>query len=144
MIELNPILVVEDDPNDVELTLAAFEQHNLANEVVIVHDGQAALDYLIKQNVYATRTGGNPAVVLLDIKLPKIDGIQVLKTIRTTPGLKSVPVVMLTSSKEELDVTRCYSLGVNAYVVKPVQFDDFLTAVGKAGMFWAAVNHPPP
>lgn len=141
---LKPILLVEDNPNDLELTLIALERSQLANEVVIARDGAEALDYLRGQGEYAERHAGNPTVVLLDLKLPKIDGLEVLKEIRATPGLKSIPVVMLTSSKEEQDLVRSYELGVNAYVVKPVDFGDFVRAIADLGIFWAVLNEPPP
>lgn len=141
---LKPILLVEDNPNDLELTLIALERSQLANDVVIARDGAEALDYLRGQGEYAERQSGNPTVVLLDLKLPKIDGLEVLKEIRATPGLKSIPVVMLTSSKEEQDLVRSYELGVNAYVVKPVDFGDFVRAIADLGIFWAVLNEPPP
>jgi CheY-like chemotaxis protein len=141
---LKPILLVEDNPNDLELTLIALEKSQLANEVIITRDGAEALDYLACRGEYASRPAGNPAVVLLDLKLPKVDGLEVLKEIRTTPQLKSVPVVMLTSSKEEQDLVRSYELGVNAYVVKPVDFGEFVRAIADLGIFWAVLNEPPP
>ena len=141
---LKPILLVEDNPHDLELTLIALSKSQLANEVVIVRDGAEALAYLHRRGEFAERAVGNPAVILLDLKLPKVDGLEVLKEIRETEGLKSIPVVMLTSSKEEQDVVRSYSLGVNAYVVKPVDFTEFLKAIADLGMFWAVLNEPPP
>jgi CheY-like chemotaxis protein len=141
---LKPILLVEDNPNDLELTLIALERSQLANDVVVARDGAEALDYLRSQGAYTDRQAGNPTVVLLDLKLPKIDGLEVLKEIRATPGLKSIPVVMLTSSKEEQDLVRSYELGVNAYVVKPVDFGDFVRAIADLGIFWAMLNEPPP
>lgn len=141
---LKPILLVEDDPRDLELTLVALERSQLANEVVIVRDGEAALDYLQRAGPYADRAEGNPAVVLLDLKLPKVNGLEVLQTVRSTEGLRSVPVVMLTSSHEETDVLRSYQLGVNAYVVKPVEFKQFVEAIADLGIFWAVLNEPPP
>ncbi|MCC6071678.1 response regulator [Massilia sp. GCM10020059] len=141
---LKPILLVEDNPNDLELTLIALEKSQLANEVIIVRDGADALDYLMCRGEYAKRQAGNPAVVLLDLKLPKVDGLEVLREIRTTAGLKSTPVVMLTSSKEEQDLLRSYELGVNAYVVKPVDFTEFVRAIADLGIFWAVLNEPPP
>ncbi|HJW08682.1 MAG TPA: response regulator [Holophagaceae bacterium] len=144
MNELKRILLVEDNPNDVELAQAAFEAANLANEVVVTRDGAEALDYLFRRGAFANRLPGHPAVVLLDLKLPKVDGIEVLTAVRAEPSMKSLPVVMLTSSREEPDLKRCYALGVNAYVVKPVSFQDFI-AVGKTlGVFWALINEPPP
>jgi CheY-like chemotaxis protein len=141
---LKPILLVEDNPNDLELTLIALERSQLANEVIVVRDGAEALDYLHARGVYASRDQGKPAVVLLDLKLPKVDGLEVLADIRSTPQLKSVPVVMLTSSKEEQDLVRSYELGVNAYVVKPVDFAEFVRAIADLGIFWAVLNEPPP
>jgi CheY-like chemotaxis protein len=141
---LKPILLVEDNPHDLELTLIALSRSQLANEVVIARDGAEALDYLLRRAEYAGRPVGNPAVVLLDLKLPKVDGLEVLKEIRQTPNLKSLPVVMLTSSREEQDLLRSYELGVNAYVVKPVDFTEFVRAIADLGIFWAVLNEPPP
>jgi len=141
---LKPILLVEDNPRDLELTLIALERSQLANEVVILRDGAEAIDYLSSVGAYQDRAPGNPAVVLLDLKLPKVDGIQVLQEIRSQPALKSIPVVMLTSSREEQDLLRSYALGVNAYVVKPVNFKEFVSAIADLGMFWAVLNEPPP
>jgi CheY-like chemotaxis protein len=141
---LKPILLVEDDARDLELTLVALERSELANEVVVVRDGAVALDYLRRQGEFAGRAAGNPAVVLLDLKLPKVDGLEVLKAVRETTGLRSLPIVMLTSSHEEGDVARSYELGVNAYVVKPVEFKAFVSAIADLGVFWAVLNEPPP
>lgn len=141
---LGRILIVEDDPNDVELTLTALGDYNLANEVVIARDGQQAIDYLYGEGQFAGRSAGNPAVMLLDLKLPKISGLEILQRIKSDPKLKTVPVVVLTSSNEEKDVMKSYSLGVNAYVVKPVEFHEFVNAVKELGAFWAIVNEPPP
>jgi len=141
---LGRILIVEDDPNDVELTLTALSEYNLANEVVIARDGQQALDYLYCRGEFADRPDENPAVMLLDLKLPKVDGLEVLKRVKSDDGLKMIPVVVLTSSHEEKDMMRSYSLGVNAYVVKPVDFHEFVNAVRELGAFWAIVNQPPP
>ena len=141
---LKPILLVEDNPHDLELTLIALEKSQLANEVIIARDGAEALDYLHCRREFANRQAGNPTVVLLDLKLPKIDGLEVLKEIRHTASLKSTPVVMLTSSKEEQDLVRSYELGVNAYVVKPVDFEEFVRAIADLGIFWAVLNEPPP
>lgn len=141
---LKPILLVEDDPRDLELTLVALERSQLANEVIIVRDGEAALEYLTRSGDYAGRSEGNPAVILLDLKLPKVNGLEVLQTVRNTEPLRSVPVVMLTSSHEESDVLRSYQLGVNAYVVKPVEFKQFVEAIADLGIFWAVLNEPPP
>ena len=142
--ELKRILLVEDDPRDVELTLEALAENNLVNEVDVVGDGEKALQYLFKREEFASRPGNNPAVILLDLKLPKVDGKQVLKTIRADEGLKLVPVVVLTSSNEERDLVESYRLGVNAYVVKPVDFQEFVVAVRNLGLFWAVINEPPP
>ena len=141
---LGRILLVEDDPRDVELTLTALEDYKLANEVVVARDGQQALDYLRSQGEYKDRAPENPAVMLLDLKLPKIDGLEVLKEVRTDERLKLIPVVVLTSSQEEKDMVRSYTLGVNAYVVKPVDFHEFINAVKELGVFWALINEPPP
>lgn len=141
---LKPILLVEDNPHDLELTLIALSKSQLANQVVICRDGAEALDYLLARGDYAGRSAGNPAVVLLDLKLPKVDGLEVLKTVRETHSLRSMPVVMLTSSKEEQDLVRSYELGVNAYVVKPVDFTEFVRAIADLGIFWAVLNEPPP
>jgi len=144
MADLKRILLAEDNPKDVELTLAALDEHKLANEVVVVNDGAEALDYLYLRGKYAMRQEGNPAVVLLDIKMPKVDGLEVLKTIKADPNLKSIPTVILTSSREESDLAKSYTQGVNAYVVKPVEFQEFIKAVSNLGVFWAIVNEPPP
>lgn len=141
---LKPILLVEDNPNDLELALIALERSQLANEVISVRDGAEALDYLYRRNEHAERDEGNPAVLLLDLKLPKVDGLEVLATVRNDEKLRSIPVVMLTSSREELDLDRAYRLGVNAYVVKPVQFNEFVGAIRDLGIFWAVLNEPPP
>lgn len=141
---LKPILLVEDNPHDLELTLVALERSQLANDVVVMRDGAEALDYLLRRGEYADRADGNPAVLLLDLKLPKVDGLEVLKTVRDTPELRSIPVVMLTSSREEPDLVKAYELAVNAYVVKPVEFRDFVTAISDLGIFWAVLNEPPP
>jgi CheY-like chemotaxis protein len=141
---LKPILLVEDNPHDLELTLIALSKSQLANEVVITRDGAEALDYLLRRGQFADRPVGHPAVVLLDLKLPKVDGLEVLKEIRASAQLRSQPVVMLTSSKEEQDLVRSYELGVNAYVVKPVDFNEFVRAISDLGIFWAVLNEPPP
>lgn len=142
--DLKRVLLVEDSSKDAKLTLAAFEESGLANELVWVKDGQEALDYLYLQGDYVGRPGGHPAVVLLDLKLPRVDGLQVLEKVKGDPNLRMVPVVMLTSSNQEADLARTYGLGVNAYVVKPVGFSEFVTALRELGLFWAVVNHPPP
>jgi CheY-like chemotaxis protein len=144
MAELKRVLLVEDSPNDAELTLEAFAESGLANEVVWVRDGKEALDYLFREGGFAQRPDGHPAVVLLDLKMPKVDGLQVLEQVKKSPHLKSIPVVMLTSSREEADLARSYGLGVNAYVVKPVGFPEFVKALKELGLFWAVVNEPPP
>jgi len=141
---LKPILLVEDNPKDLELTLLALEKSNLANEVVTVRDGVEALDYLFRRGQSSDRSEGNPAVVLLDLKLPRVDGIQVLEAIKKDDALRAIPVVMLTASREEQDLVRSYSLGANAYVVKPVAFKEFLDAIQDLGVFWAVLNEPPP
>ena len=141
---LKRILYAEDSPADVELTLAALEEHHLANEVVAVSDGVEALDYLYRRGEFASREVGNPAVVLLDLKMPRVDGLEVLRQVKSDPDLRAIPVVIMTSSREERDLVESYRLGVNAYVVKPVDFDQFAAAVKEVGMFWAVVNEPPP
>lgn len=143
MIELKAILLVEDNHRDAELTMEAFAEYNLANEVVVVQDGAESLDFLFRRGAYVDRASGNPALVLLDIKMPKVDGLEVLRTIRAEPTLRTIPVVMLTSSREERDLVESYGLGVNAFVVKPVQFADFVESVKLLGKFWAIVNEPP-
>ncbi len=142
--ELKRLLLAEDNPKDVELTLTALEQHHLANEVVVVRDGAQAWDYLSRSGEYRGRANGHPAVVLLDLKMPKVDGLEVLRRMRGDEKLRAVPVVMLTSSREERDIVESYKLGVNAYVVKPVAFTDFMSAVKNLGLFWAVLNEPPP
>src|SRR6202163_4572262 len=142
--KLGRILMVEDDPKDVELSLTALEEYNLANEVVVARDGEQALDYLYCRGQFKMRSGDNPAVMLLDLKLPKVDGLEVLKQIKSDERLKLIPVVVLTSSKEEKDMVASYKLGVNAYVVKPVDFHEFVNAIRELGVFWAVINEPPP
>jgi CheY-like chemotaxis protein len=144
MTTLARILIVEDDPNDLELTLTALADYNLANEVVVTRDGQQALDYLHCRGEFSARAPGNPAVMLLDLKLPKVGGLEVLQQVKSEERLKLIPVVVLTSSHEEKDMMRSYSLGVNAYVVKPVDFHEFVNAVRELGVFWAVINEPPP
>ena len=138
------ILLVEDDPRDVELTLAALEEHHLANKVLVVHDGAEALDYLFRREKFKARAGGNPIVVLLDLKMPKVNGLEVLKIMKADEHLKMIPVVALTSSRETPDLMEFYKHGVNAYVVKPVNYPEFMRAVQQLGVFWGAVNEPPP
>jgi CheY-like chemotaxis protein len=144
MAPLKRILLAEDNERDVELTLAALEEHNLANEVVVARDGAEALDYLYCRGKFAGHANGLPVVVLLDLKMPKVDGLEVLQEMRADPAIKHVPVVMVTSSREEQDLVRSYELGVNAYVVKPVDFQKFVESVKQIGMFWAIINEPPP
>ncbi len=141
---IKSILLVEDDPRDVELTLNGLAEHNLANKVVVARNGEEALDYLYHRGKFSAREGGNPVVVLLDIKMPKITGLEVLRAIKADEQLKMIPVVVLSSSRETPDLTECYRIGVNAYVVKPVDFTDFMQAIKQLGLFWAAVNEPPP
>jgi len=141
---LKPILLVEDDKRDLELTLVALERSQLANEVIVLRDGAQALDYLLREGEFRSRDEGNPAVVLLDLKLPKVNGLEVLQKVRATPAMRSMPIVMLTSSQEESDVVKSYELGVNAYVVKPVEFKQFVAAIADLGVFWAVLNEPPP
>jgi CheY-like chemotaxis protein len=138
------ILLVEDDPNDVELTLSALSNNDTVNEITVVRDGAAALDYLYSRGKHEGRDPGNPGLILLDLKLPKVDGLEVLEKIKKDPGLKTIPVVMLTSSREEHDLVKSYDFGVNAYVVKPVEFSKFVSAVREIGLFWAVLNQPPP
>jgi CheY-like chemotaxis protein len=142
--ELKPILLVEDNPRDLELTLVALSRSHLSNEVVVARDGVEALEYLKCEGKYADRPKGNPAVVLLDLKLPKVDGMEVLEYIKQSEQLRPVPVVVLTSSREERDLLKSYKLGVNAYVVKPVDFREFIDTVRELGIFWAVLNEPPP
>jgi len=144
MSSLGRILLVEDDPKDVELTLTALAEYNLANEVQVVGDGEEALDYLYCRETFGTRIRENPAVMLLDLKLPKVNGLEVLQQIKSDEKLKMIPVVMLTSSREERDMVASYQLGVNAYVVKPVDFHEFVNAIKELGVFWAIINEPPP
>jgi CheY-like chemotaxis protein len=141
---LRPILLAEDNPNDVELTLAALRSMHLVNDVTVVHDGAEALDYLNRRGAFADRATPQPAVVLLDLKMPRVDGLEVLRQVRANPAMIFLPVVILTSSREESDLVRGYQLGANAYVVKPVEFEEFISAVGQIGAFWALVNEPPP
>jgi CheY-like chemotaxis protein len=144
MPELKRILLVEDSEKDVELTLAALAEHRLANEVIVTRDGAEALDYLHRRGKFAGRSHELPAVVLLDLKLPKVDGLEVLRRMKSEPELKNIPVVMLTSSREEQDLVKSYELGVSAYVVKPVDFQQFVSTVKELGLFWGVINEPPP
>ena len=138
------ILLIEDDPADVELTLSALEDNHLANRVAVVENGEEALDYLYRRGKFKMRSGGNPIVVLLDNKMPKVNGLEVLKTIKADEHLKIIPIVVLTSSRETPDLVEFYTHGVNAYVVKPVEFSEFMKAIKQLGIFWAAINQPPP
>jgi CheY-like chemotaxis protein len=144
MSPLKRILLVEDNDRDVELTLAALDEYKLANEVVVARDGAEALDYLYHRGKFTAHTNGLPVVVLLDLKMPKVDGLEVLRTMRADEQLKFIPVVMITSSREEQDLVQSYKLGVNAYVVKPVDFQKFIESVRQLGFFWAVINEPPP
>lgn len=144
MAALRPILLAEDNPNDVELTLTALRSLQLANELVVVNDGAQVMDFLHRRNAFAARASTLPAVILLDLKMPRVDGLETLRLIRADPELRALPIVILTSSREETDIVKSYRLGVNSYVVKPVDFDDFIRAVGQLGVFWALVNEPPP
>ena len=143
-VNIKSILLAEDDPRDVELTLAALEENHLANKVAVVGNGEEALDYLYRRGKFNMRAGGNPIVVLLDNKMPKVNGLEVLKAIKADEHLKTIPVAVLTSSRETPDLIEFYNHGVNAYVVKPVDFSEFMKAVKQLGVFWAAVNEPPP
>jgi len=144
MNNLKRILLAEDNPKDVELTLAGLDEFRLANSVVVVRDGDEAWDYLTRKGKFADRPPGEPAVVLLDLKMPKVDGLEVLRRMKADEKMRTVPVVMLTSSREEKDLIQSYSLGVNAYVVKPVAFDQFMHSIKNLGLFWAILNEPPP
>ncbi|CAM5762846.1 response regulator [Labrys miyagiensis] len=144
MASLRPILLVEDNLADVELTLAAFKRTQLANEIVVARDGAAALDYVFGEGEYASRQPEPPAVILLDLKLPKIDGLEVLERIKSHDLYRTIPVVMLTSSREESDVVRSYQQGVNSFVVKPVDFKAFFQAIQELGVMWAVLNEPYP
>jgi CheY-like chemotaxis protein len=138
------ILLVEDDPKDIELTLNALGEHNLANEIMVARDGVEALDYLYRRGEYALRPEGNPVVILLDIKMPRLDGLQVLRQLKADEQLRLIPVVILTSSRESRDLEECYRLGVNSYIVKPVRFTEFMEAVKGIGVYWVLINEPPP
>lgn len=138
------ILLVEDDPNDVELILNALGMYNLVNNIEVTRDGVEALDYLYRRGAFASRSGGNPVLILLDLKMPRLDGIDVLRQLKADEQMRLIPVVILTSSREDRDLGDCYRLGVNAYVAKPVRFADFVEAVKRIGVFWVLVNEPPP
>jgi CheY-like chemotaxis protein len=140
---LKRILLVEDDPRDVELTLTGLQEHHRANQIAIARDGAEALDYLLRQGSFADRPVGDPVVVLLDVKMPRVDGIEVLRRIKSDEHLRTIPVVMLTSSREARDLEECYRLGANAYVVKPVHFSEFVESARSVGVFWALINEPP-
>jgi len=144
MSRLGQILLVEDNLNDIELTTAALQQNHLVNEIVVTRHGGEALDYLYRRGPYQDRERGNPIVVLLDLKMPKVDGLEVLRQMKGDPSLRIIPVVMLTSSREETDLVKTYRLGANAYVVKPVGFEQFADAIRQLGIFWAVLNEPPP
>jgi CheY-like chemotaxis protein len=144
MTQLRPILLAEDSPEDVELVCAALKKNNLANEVVVARDGAEALDFLYRRGKFQSHNAGLPIVMFLDLKMPKVDGLEVLRQMKSDDALRVIPVVMLTSSREEADLVKSYRLGVNAYVVKPVDFQHFVDAVKQAGRFWAVVNEPPP
>jgi CheY-like chemotaxis protein len=141
--DVKHILLAEDNLNDVELTLSALEEHRLANEVIVVRDGEAALDYLYRRGAFKMREPGTPTVVLLDLKMPKVDGLEVLRQIKSDPALRMIPVVVLTSSREERDIVESYQLGVNAYIVKPVDFHEFVDAIKELGLFWGVLNVTP-
>jgi len=141
--KLKRILLAEDNPKDVELSMSALEEGNLANEVVVVRNGAETLDYLYRRGRFASRPEGNPAVVLLDLKMPKIDGMEVLRQIKSDEQMKTIPIVILTSSREEQDLVKSYKLGVNAYVVKPINFQQLIDAVKQLGLFWAVLNEAP-
>ncbi len=138
------ILLAEDNPNDAELALCALDEHRLAHEVIVVRDGEEALDYLLRRGVHASRPEGQPVVAFLDLKMPRVDGLSLLRQMKANPELRTIPVVMLTSSREESDLVESYRAGVNAYVVKPVDFQQYLEAVKQLGQFWAHINEPPP
>ena len=138
------ILVADDNDNDVQLILMALGRHKSRYQVAVAHDGAEALDYLYRRGEFQSRSAGNPVVILLDLKMPRVDGLEVLRQIKGDPQLKAIPVVMLTSSREESDVHTSYQLGVNAYVVKPVDFQEFLEAIKETEHFWAVLNEPPP
>jgi CheY-like chemotaxis protein len=144
MTNVRTIMIAEDNANDAELTLTALRENRIGNEIVLVPNGAEALDYLYCRSRFAGRADGNPALVVLDLKMPKVDGVEVLRQVKTDRALKHIPVVILTSSREEQDLVKSYDLGVNAYVVKPVDFTEFIDAVKSLGGFWAVVNEPPP
>lgn len=142
--QVKKILIVDDSPKDVELAIAALAEKNLANEVIVAEDGEEALDYLYKRGKFADNENDNLAVILLDIKMPKLDGIEVLRHIRSNPKFRLIPVIMVTSSAEERDLVESYNLGANSYVVKPVDISQFIDAIKVLGQYWAVINQPPP
>jgi CheY-like chemotaxis protein len=144
MNEIRSILYAEDNVHDVELTLAALAEYNIANEIVVVRDGAEALDYLYRRGRFQSRAGNDPALVLLDLKMPKVDGLEVVRLVKLDDKLRQIPVVMLTSSREEQDLARSYQYGVNSYVLKPVDFQGFADAIKSLGVYWAVYNQPPP
>ena len=144
MMNSQRVLFVDDSVRDTELALSAFEEYRLGNEIVAGRDGAEALDYLYRRGEFEGRTNGQPTLILLDLKMPKVDGLEVLRQIKEDPALKSIPVVVMTSSREEQDLVASYRLGVNAYVVKPVKFHEFVEAVRSLGVFWMVLNEPPP
>ena len=139
-----PILLAEDDPNDVELIQAALAEHNILNPIVVTRDGAECLDYLYRRGAFANRDTGDPLLILLDLKMPKVDGFEVLQKVKSDPSLKRVPVIVLTSSEQDQDIIRSYNLGVNAFVVKPVNFDKFVKVVKDFSLFWLLINVSPP
>jgi CheY-like chemotaxis protein len=142
--EVRRILLAEDDPRDAELTLEGLNEYHLVNEVVVARDGEEALDYVYRRGIYASRPEGNPVLILLDLKMPKVDGVEVARQLKSDSSTRVIPIVVLTSSRESRDLEECYRMGVNAYVVKPVQFHDFIDAVRQTGRFWAVINEPAP
>jgi CheY-like chemotaxis protein len=144
MMDIKRILLVEDNANDIELILTGLAENNLANEVIVVRDGEEALDYLFRRGIFRLRREGHPILVMLDLKLPKIDGLEVLAQMKAQSDLRQIPVVILTASREETDLISSYNLGVNGYVIKPLDFHEFVDAIKSLGLFWAVVNQPPP
>jgi two-component system response regulator len=144
MNHLKRILLIDDSPRDIELVMDALESNHLANGIVALRDGSEGLDYLYCRGQFANRTDGHPAVVLLDLKMPKVDGLEVLRQVKGDPNLRMIPIVIMTSSREEQDLVKSYGLGANAYIVKPMEFQKFVDTVGQIGAFWAVLNEPPP
>jgi CheY-like chemotaxis protein len=142
--EPKTILIADDDDNDVELTLTALADHHLANQVIVVRDGAEALDYLHRRGAFAQRPEGNPVLILLDLKMPKVDGLEVLAQVKKAPELRTIPIVVLTSSRQDADILNSYELGVNGYAVKPVDFAQFVEVVKQLSLYWTVVNEPPP